>query len=47
MPFDAAAAARFIVEAHRSRAPFRNLPEDIAPRTIDEAYAAQEALREL
>jgi 2-oxo-3-hexenedioate decarboxylase/2-keto-4-pentenoate hydratase len=47
MAFDPAAAARFIAEAHRARAPFRNLPEDIAPRTIDEAYAAQEALRAL
>jgi 2-keto-4-pentenoate hydratase len=47
MPFDPAAAARYIADAHRTRAPFRNLPEDIAPRTIDEAYAAQEALRDL
>ena len=47
MPFDAAAAARFIAEAHRARTPYQNLPEDIAPRTVDEAYAAQEALREL
>jgi len=47
MPFDPAAVARFIAEAHRTRAPFRNLPEDIAPQTIDEAYAAQEALRAL
>ena len=47
MPFDPAAAARFIAEAHRTRAPFQNLPEAIAPKTVDEAYAAQEALREL
>jgi 2-keto-4-pentenoate hydratase len=47
MPFDPAAAARFIAEAHRTRAPFANLPENIAPATIEEAYAAQEALREL
>jgi len=47
MPFDPVAAARYIAEAHRTRAPFRNLPEDIAPRTVDEAYAAQEALRTL
>jgi 2-keto-4-pentenoate hydratase len=47
MPFDAAAAARFIADAHRTQAPFENLPEAIAPRTVDEAYAAQEALREL
>jgi 2-keto-4-pentenoate hydratase len=47
MPFDPAAAARFIAEAHRTRASFKNLPEELAPRTIDEAYAAQEALRAL
>jgi 2-keto-4-pentenoate hydratase len=47
MPFDPAAAARFIAEAHRNRAPFENLPEAIAPNTVDEAYAAQEALRAL
>jgi 2-keto-4-pentenoate hydratase len=47
MPFDPAAAARFIADAHVRRAPFDNLPEAIAPKTIDEAYAAQEALREL
>jgi 2-keto-4-pentenoate hydratase len=47
MPFDPAAAARFIAGAHRARAPYQNLPEPIAPKTMDEAYAAQEALREL
>jgi 2-keto-4-pentenoate hydratase len=47
MPFDPAAAARFIAEAHVKRAPFQNLPEAIAPKTVDEAYAAQEALRAL
>jgi 2-keto-4-pentenoate hydratase len=47
MPFDPAAAARFIAEAHRSRTPFENLPEAIAPKSVDEAYAAQEALRAL
>lgn len=47
MPFDATAAARFIADAHRTRAPFQNLPEAIAPGTVDEAYAAQEALRDL
>jgi len=43
----AAAAARFIDEAHRARARYQNLPDDIAPRTVDEAYAAQAALCEL
>jgi 2-keto-4-pentenoate hydratase len=47
MHFDPAVAARFIAEAHRNRTPFENLPEAIAPKTVDEAYAAQEALRTL
>jgi 2-keto-4-pentenoate hydratase len=45
--FDPLAAARFIAEAHRTRAPFHNLPPELAPTNVDEAYAAQEALREL
>lgn len=45
--FDAKAAARFIADAHRRREAFRNLPPEITPGTVDEAYAAQEALREL
>ena len=47
MPFDPKAAAQFIAESHRSRAPYQNLPDEIAPSTVDEAYAIQEALREL
>lgn len=47
LAFDPAKAARFIAEAHRTRAPYSNLPDEIAPSTIEEAYAAQEALREL
>jgi 2-oxo-3-hexenedioate decarboxylase/2-keto-4-pentenoate hydratase len=43
----AAEAARFIDEAHRTRARYRNLPEVIAPTTVAEAYAAQAALCEL
>ena len=42
--FSAAEAARFLDEAHRARARYQNLPEAIAPKTFDEAYAAQEAL---
>jgi 2-keto-4-pentenoate hydratase len=42
--FDAAAAARFITAAHVQRAPYQNLPPEIAPGTLSEAYAAQEAL---
>lgn len=47
MSFDANAAAAFIAKAHRERAAYENLPEAIAPRTLEEAYAAQEALRAL
>ena len=43
----AAEAARFIDEAHRTRSRYRNLPDDIAPATLAEAYAAQAALCEL
>jgi 2-keto-4-pentenoate hydratase len=45
--FSSADAARFIDEAHRARARFRNLPEAIAPGSVAEAYAAQAALVEL
>lgn len=45
--FDPKAAAAFVAEAHRTRAPYRNLPQEIAPPTVADAYAAQEALREL
>lgn len=43
--FDPTATARFIAEAHRTGAPFANLAPPVAPRSIEEAYAAQEALR--
>lgn len=46
-PFDADAAARFITEAHVSRATYRNLPPEIAPPTVADAYAVQEALAKL
>jgi 2-keto-4-pentenoate hydratase len=46
-PFDAVRAARFIADAHASGAAYRNLPDDLAPATVAEAYAAQEALRAL
>jgi 2-oxo-3-hexenedioate decarboxylase/2-keto-4-pentenoate hydratase len=39
--------ARFLHEAHRARRPYQPLPEEIAPKTIDEAYAMQEAFQEL
>jgi 2-keto-4-pentenoate hydratase len=47
MPFSPEAAARFILDAHDRRAPYQNLPKDIAPSTMAEAYAAQEALAKL
>jgi 2-keto-4-pentenoate hydratase len=47
MSYDPKSAARFIADAHRTRAPYRNLPAEIAPRTIEEAYAAQDALVDL
>jgi 2-keto-4-pentenoate hydratase len=45
--FNADAAARFLDEAHRSRARYQNLPEAIAPKSVPEAYAAQAALLKL
>jgi 2-keto-4-pentenoate hydratase len=45
--FDPKAAAQFIAEAHRACAPFENLPAAITPRSIAEAYATQDALRDL
>jgi 2-keto-4-pentenoate hydratase len=42
--FSAAEAARFLDEAHRARTRYQNLPEAIAPKNFDDAYAAQEAL---
>jgi 2-keto-4-pentenoate hydratase len=44
--FDPTAAAHFLRDAHATRAVYANLPEAIAPRTIAEAYLAQDALRE-
>lgn len=42
--FDPEKAARFIADAHRNRAAYENLQGDLGLSTIDEAYAAQEAL---
>ncbi len=42
--FSAAEAARFLDDAHRARARYQNLPDAVAPQTVAEAYAAQEAL---
>src|SRR6185503_2975540 len=46
-PYDPAAVARFVLEAHATRRDYANLPPEIAPATIAEAYAAQDALAEL
>src|SRR5262245_56753120 len=37
-------AVGFLEDAHRSRAGYQNLPLEIAPKTVAEAYAVQEAL---
>jgi 2-oxo-3-hexenedioate decarboxylase/2-keto-4-pentenoate hydratase len=42
--FSPAEAARFLDQAHRNRSAYANLPDAIAPSTLAEAYAAQEAL---
>lgn len=43
----AADAARFLDEAHRTRARYQNLPDAMAPQSVAEAYAAQAVLVEL
>jgi 2-keto-4-pentenoate hydratase len=45
--FSADAAAQAIDQAHTTRARYQNLPADVAPRTLGDAYAAQEALAKL
>ncbi|MBX9589592.1 MAG: hypothetical protein K2X43_09820 [Hyphomonadaceae bacterium] len=40
----AADAARFLDEAHRTRARYQNLPEALAPRSVADAYEAQAEL---
>jgi len=45
--FDPDKAARYIFQAHAGRAEYRNLPPDIAPRNVAEAYAAQAAFARL
>jgi len=45
--YDATAAARFLADAHRTMQAYVNLPEHLAPPTLADAYAAQEALRAL
>lgn len=45
--FDPKAAAQFIADAHAKRADFCNLPGDLNPPTIADAYASQAALAKL
>ena len=45
--FDPHKSAQFLAEAHARKADYENLSGALAPGTIDEAYAAQEALREI
>lgn len=45
--FDPEAAARWIADQHAARATYENLPADLAPATVEEAYAAQDALHRL
>lgn len=40
-------AAHYLEAQHRARAAFDALPEDIAPRSVEEAYAIQESFRRL
>ena len=40
-------AARFLHEAHRTRARYEPIPDNIAPQNISEAYDIQEAFHEL
>jgi 2-keto-4-pentenoate hydratase len=47
MSFDPNAAAAFIAAAHRNRDAYRNLEGALAPPTVEDAYAVQEALGDL
>mgnify|MGYP001042077641 CR=1 FL=1 len=40
-------AARFMWQAHQRREPYRNLPPELRPCTLDDAYAAQEVFHAL
>ncbi len=42
--FAPADAVRFLEDAHRSRARYQNIPADVGPQTVAEAYDVQEAL---
>ena len=42
--FAPAEAVRFLDDAHRTRASYQNIPAEIGPQTVAEAYDVQEAL---
>jgi 2-keto-4-pentenoate hydratase len=42
--FDPNTVARHLIDAQVRRAPFENIPPDIAPHDVEEAYAVQDAL---
>lgn len=45
--YDAEAAAKWVAEQHALRAVYQNVPTALAPTSVDEAYAAQEALHRI
>ena len=42
--FDPNKVASYLIDAHARKIPFRNIPPEITPHNVDEAYAAQDAL---
>lgn len=46
-PFSSETAARYIFDSHAAHTAYQNLPPEIAPATVEQAYTAQEALAQL
>ncbi len=44
MSFDAANAAQYVAAQHAARNTYQNLPGELAPKSVADAYAVQEAL---
>src|SRR5262245_32797632 len=42
--FDPNKVANYLIDAHARRVPFRNIPPEITPHNVEEAYAAQDVL---
>jgi 2-keto-4-pentenoate hydratase len=42
--FDPNKVANYLIDAHARKVPFRNLPPEITPRNVEEAYAVQDVL---